>query len=64
MSYLGWWKGKNNKIVLIERQQFKKVGDIYYAMELVVRKELKYVGLKLCNFSHKYIWAFQIYGDN
>jgi hypothetical protein len=26
---------------------------MYYGMELVIRKELKYVGLKMCNFFHK-----------
>jgi hypothetical protein len=35
------------------------VGDIYYGMELVIRKELIYVGLKMCNFFHKYLWALK-----
>jgi hypothetical protein len=25
-------------------------------MERVIRKELKYAGLKMCNFFHEYLW--------
>ncbi len=59
MSYPCWWRRKNNKIVLIERQQLEKVGDIYYGMELVMRKELKHMGLKMWNFFQKKLWAFK-----
>jgi low affinity Fe/Cu permease len=41
---------KKNEIVIIEREQLEKVGDIYYEMEVVIKKELKYVGLKMWNF--------------
>ncbi len=34
---------KKNEIVIIEREQLEKVGDIYYEMEVVIKKELKYV---------------------
>ncbi len=45
---------------LVERKkQFKKVGDIYYGMQLVLRKELKYVLLKMCTFFHKYLLALK-----
>jgi hypothetical protein len=36
---------------LVERKNnLKKVGVIYYGMELVIRKELKHVFLKMCTF--------------
>jgi hypothetical protein len=38
-----------------KRKQLEKVGDVYYGMELVIRKKLKYVGLKMCNFFNKYL---------
>jgi hypothetical protein len=40
--------------MLVERKkQLKKVGDIYYGMELIIRKELQYVILKMCIFFTK-----------
>ncbi len=47
---------KKNEIVIIEREQLEKVGDIYYEMEVVIKKELKYVGLKMWNFLKKTSW--------
>jgi hypothetical protein len=45
---------------LVERKkQLEKVGDIYYGMQLVLRKELKHVLLKMCVFFHKYIVALK-----
>jgi hypothetical protein len=36
---------------LVERKNnLKEVGNMYYGMELVIRKELKYVLLKMCTF--------------
>ncbi len=46
----------NVNFMLVGRKgQLKKVRDIYYGMELVIRKELKYVLLKMCTFFHKYL---------
>jgi hypothetical protein len=39
------------------KNNLEKVGDIYYRMELVIRKEVKYVLLKMNTFYHKYLWA-------
>ncbi len=45
---------------LVERKkQLKKVEDICYGMQLVLRKELKYVLLKMCTFFHKYFLALK-----
>jgi len=45
---------------LVERKFFKKkVGDIYYGMQFVLRIELKYVLLKMCTFFHKYLLALK-----
>jgi len=42
----------------VERKKYLvEVGDIYYGMELVIGKKMKYVVLKLCTFYHKYLWA-------
>jgi hypothetical protein len=42
--------------MLVERKkQLEEVGDIYYGMELVIRKEVKYVFLRMCTFYHKYL---------
>jgi hypothetical protein len=38
------------------KNNFKKFGNIYDKMELVIRKEVKYVLLK-SKFYHKYLWA-------
>ncbi len=35
----------------------KKVEDIYHRMELVIRKKVKYVLLKMSTFYNKYLWA-------
>jgi hypothetical protein len=35
----------------------EEVGNIYHRIEVVIRKELKYVLLKLSTFYHKYLWA-------
>jgi hypothetical protein len=35
----------------------EEVGDIYHGMELVIRKEVKYVLLKMSTFNHKYLWV-------
>ncbi len=32
------------------KKNLEKVGDIYYGMELIIEKELKYVLLKMCIF--------------
>jgi len=32
---------------------------MYYGMELVISKELKYVLLKMCTFFHKHLWALK-----
>ncbi len=40
-------KGKN----------LEEFGNIYHGMELVIRKEVKYVLLKMSTFYHKYLWA-------
>ncbi len=39
------------------KKNLEEVGDIYHGMELVIRKEVKYVLLKMCTFYHKYLWA-------
>ncbi len=58
-----WSKGKNTRIQnvifrLVDRKNnLEEVGDIYHGMELVIRKEVKYVFLKMCTFYHKYLWA-------
>jgi hypothetical protein len=39
------------------KNNFKKVGNIYHKMELVIKKEMKYVLLKMSIFYHKYFWA-------
>jgi hypothetical protein len=52
MPFLGWWKGK-----IIQ----KKVEDRYHKMELVIRKEVKYVLLKMSTFYYKYLLAFEIW---
>jgi hypothetical protein len=45
---------------LVERKkQLEKVGDIYYGMQLALRKELKHVFLKMCVFFHKYLLALK-----
>jgi hypothetical protein len=44
--------------MLVERKtNLEEFGDIYYQTELVIRKEVKYVFLKMCTFYHKYLWA-------
>jgi len=41
---------------LVERKkQLEKARDIYYGMELIIRQELKYMGLKMCNFLNRYL---------
>jgi hypothetical protein len=39
------------------KENLEEVGDIYHGMELVIRKEMKYVLLKMCMFYFKYLWA-------
>jgi hypothetical protein len=39
------------------KKKLKKVEDIYHEMELVIRKEMKYVLLKMSMFYNKYLWA-------
>jgi hypothetical protein len=43
--------------LLDRKNNLEKVGDIYHKMELVIRKEMKYVLLKMNTFYHKYLWA-------
>ncbi len=43
--------------MLVETKKLEEVGDIYYGMKLVIRKEVKYVLLKMCTFYRKYLWA-------
>jgi hypothetical protein len=46
----------------VERKNnLEKVEDRYHKMELVIRKEVKYVLLKMNTFHHKYLWAFEIW---
>jgi hypothetical protein len=46
----------------VERKNnLEKVADRYHKMELVIRKEVKYVLLKMNIFHHKYLWAFEIW---
>jgi hypothetical protein len=52
-------KIKKNMDRFHEFKKTEKVGDIYYGMEFVIRKELKYVLLKMCIFFHKYLWALK-----
>jgi hypothetical protein len=58
-----WSKGKNTRIQnvifrLVDRKNnLEEVGDIYHGMELVVRKEVKYVLLKMSTFYHRDLWA-------
>jgi hypothetical protein len=43
---------------LMERKNhLKEVEDIYHRMELVTRKQVKYVLLKMNTFYNKYLWA-------
>jgi hypothetical protein len=45
----------------VERKNnLEEVEDRYYGMELVIKKEVKYVLLKMSTFYHKYFWAFEI----
>jgi hypothetical protein len=39
------------------KNNLEKVGDIYHGMEFVIRKEVKYVLLKMNLFYCKYLWA-------
>jgi hypothetical protein len=39
------------------KRKLEEVGDIYHGMELVIRKEVKYVLLKMNTFYQKYLWA-------
>jgi hypothetical protein len=58
-------RGKNIGICnviskLVERKKnLKEVGDIYYGMELITGKELKYVPLKMFTFFHIYLCALK-----
>jgi hypothetical protein len=40
-----------------KKKNLEEVRDIYHGMELVIRKEVKYVLLKMSTFYHKYLWA-------
>jgi hypothetical protein len=39
------------------KNNLEKVGDIFHKIKLVIRKEVKYVLLKMSMFYHKYLSA-------
>jgi hypothetical protein len=46
------------------KRNLEEVENIYHKMELVIRKQVKYVLLKMSMFYNKYFWALMKSHEN